>query len=198
MKTESRFIPLEIELRADGEGESVTLVSHAPPWESLSKPIHGEGRPFREVFKRGAFTNLSDDIIAGFNHEKNAILGRTSAGTLRLSEDDTGLRYEVDLSTETTAGRDVAAHVKRGDVKGSSFEFVIEPGGQELRMAENGDIVRTVTKAKLFQVGPVTRPIYDTEVAFRSMDEWLAEETASDTSAKLSAARRRLRLAEAE
>lgn len=195
MKTESRFIPLEIELR-EGDDGSLTLVSHAPPWESLSVDMGG----FREKFERGAFSNLVDDIVATYEHNSGDILGRTSAGTLRLKDDENGLRYAVDLD-DTTVAQDVGKRVKNGNVRGSSFEFAVRDGGDAWTEDENGRAIRTVLKggAKLFQVGPVTRPAYqDTSVALRSLEHWHSEQTASDTSAKLSAARRRLRLAEAE
>src|SRR3954469_13723755 len=38
---------------------------------------------------------LSADVRSLFNHDQNFVLGRASAGTLKLSVDDTGLAYEV-------------------------------------------------------------------------------------------------------
>ena len=52
------------------------------------------------------------------------MLGRNQAGTLRLSEDDTGLAYEIDLP-DTQAARDVYALIERGDVSQSSFAFKV-------------------------------------------------------------------------
>jgi HK97 family phage prohead protease len=48
------------------------------------------------------------------------ILGATHSGTLRLSQDQRGLFYEIDLP-ETRA--DVGELVERGDMTGSSFAF---------------------------------------------------------------------------
>jgi len=202
MDRESRFVPIEIESR-DGE-EGMTLVSHAPPWESLSQNLGG----FQEQFVRGAFTNLDEDIVATYNHNPSAILGRTVAGTLAVAEDDDGLRYEVSLP-DTTVGRDLSESIRRGDVRGSSFEFVVEPGGEEWSKDEDGTDLRTVTSARLFQVGPVTNPAYsDTSVALRSLEDHRkaeqdiideAEKAKAETQAEaIEQAKRRLRLAEAE
>lgn len=60
--------------------------------EGVIRPGFGS---FREVIKPGAFDDvLGDDVRALFNHDPNFILGRSSAGTLSLSVDDRGLRYE--------------------------------------------------------------------------------------------------------
>jgi len=93
------------------------------------------------------------------------VLGRTTSGTLRLSTDSVGLRYEVDLP-DTSIGRDIAELVKRGDITGSSFKFEILG---EKRFKENGTEYRTIEDVQLFDVGPVTYPAYEaTSVALRS------------------------------
>ncbi|STT63898.1 phage prohead protease, HK97 family [Klebsiella pneumoniae] len=50
------------------------------------------------------------------------LLGRTKSGTLVLSEDDTGLRFEL-TPPNTQLGNDVLALVERGDLSGMSFGF---------------------------------------------------------------------------
>lgn len=183
-----------IEIRKDEETGSTKLVSHAPPWESMSVDLGG----FREKFERGAFNNLDQDIVATFDHNDSQLLGRTAAGTLSVAEDDDGLRYEVDLP-DTTAGRDLSALVERGDIRGSSFEFAVAAGGESWSEDDEGNPIRTITNARLYQVGPVVNPAYqDTSVALRSRDEWAAQQVREQQDERLAAARRRLRLAESE
>lgn len=107
-----------------------------------------------------------DDVRALFNHNADAILGRLRAGTLRLSIDGTGLRYEIE-PPETQAARDLIESLKRGDVTGSSFSFdylakdVIrqsEADGTEKDIIEIRDV-------KLFDVSPVTFPAYTSTMA---------------------------------
>ena len=110
------------------------------------------------------------DARALFNHDPNMLLGRASAGTLRLSVDKVGLRYEIDLP-DTQAGKDVATSTARGDLKGSSFSFSINgKEGQRFEKGKDYD-VRHIVDVDLFDVGPVTYPAYEgTSTALRSGD----------------------------
>ena len=98
------------------------------------------------------------DVRGLFNHDVNYLLGRTAAGTLRLSTDGKGLRYDIDLA-DTQAGRDVAAMVERGDLTGSSFSFVAKKTTHE--DLGNKERARTIDDVDLFDVGPVTFPAYN-------------------------------------
>lgn len=112
----------------------------------------------REQIARSAFTAaLADpatDVRALWNHDPQYLLGRQSAGTLRVSVDSAGLEYEVDLP-DTSYARDVRALAERGDLTGASFAFV--PGEREER---DGITVHT-SVARLVDVAPVTFPAYE-------------------------------------
>jgi len=91
-----------------------------------------------------------------------------------MSVDEIGLRYEFPVP-DTTYGRDLAANIEAGIVRGSSFSFQIAPGGESWSI-EEGRSIRTVTKIdSLIDVGPVTFPAYpdaDATVAKRSYDKF--------------------------
>ena len=73
---------------------------------------------FREVVRPGSFTAAiagRDDVRCLINHDANFILGRTKSGTLRLSNDAKGLRYDVTLPN-TNCARDLHVSIARGDV----------------------------------------------------------------------------------
>lgn len=57
-----------------------------------------------------------------YEHNYTQLLGRTKSGTLVLSEDDTGLRFEL-TPPNTQLGNDVLELVERGDISGMSFGF---------------------------------------------------------------------------
>lgn len=109
-----------------------------------------------ESIARGAFDAadyFQGDPFAAFNHGDEP-LGRVSAGTLRLSEDDKGLAYEIDLP-DTALGRDVAALVARGDLKGASFRA----SALDARLERGGALV-VRTRLGLIEGSVVTSPAY--------------------------------------
>ena len=142
MAEEARSMP-EIEERtvsvdvAELEARGRTVVGYAAIFDTLSHDLGG----FRERIAPGAFSEVlaSDpDVRALLNHDPSQVLGRTRSGTLRLSEDERGLRFELDLP-ESRA--DVREAVARGDLDGASFRFKVGPGGQTWQ----GD-TRTLTR----------------------------------------------------
>jgi hypothetical protein len=92
-----------------------------------------------------------------------------------MTVDDKGLRYEC-LLPESRG--DLAELVQRGDLKGSSFSFVVSPDGGEEWKTENGQSIRVVKKIRaLLDCGPVTYPAYgdaSVSVAKRSYEAHVA------------------------
>lgn len=177
---ETRVLTRTVELRATGDGTNVAT-GYAAVFNRNSEDLGG----FTESVAPGAFdkTLREADVVALWNHDEQDLLGRTSARTLRLSTDEVGLRYEIDLP-DTTAGRDLAVLLERGDVRGSSFAFRTIADVWE----ENEDAIhRTLREVQLYDVSPVTRPAYpDTTSALRS----LAKSHALDLEDLLDAQRR--------
>ncbi len=160
-----RLIPPE-----DGEGMPI-IEGYAAVFNKPSEDLGG----FTEFIAPGAFTNSikNDDVRALINHDTGlSTIGRTSAGTLELSEDKHGLKYRVQ-PPDTSAGRDIVELIKRGDITQSSFGFQTVTDKWE---TIDGAEVRTVIEAKLFDVSPVTFAAYpDTEVAVRSLEKHKAD-----------------------
>jgi len=127
------------------------------------------GGMFREVIERGAFKDAigRDDVVFLINHE-GLPLARTRSGTLKLYEDEKGLRMETMLDPDDPDVRSIAGKMKRGDLDKMSFAFF--PEVQE--WDESGDVpLRTIKRASLFDVSVVTTPAYDgTEIALRSLE----------------------------
>lgn len=159
---------LKVEVRSDG-GRTV-VSGYAAVFNSFFDELG-----YREIIKPGAFARAlqqSQDVRGLFNHDPNHVLGRTRSGTMRLYEDETGLRYEID-PPETTTARDVVESLKRGDISGSSFSFTVAPGGETWR-SEGDQYIRELTDLDLYDVGPVTFPAYTattSEAVQRSLDK---------------------------
>ncbi|MDO8608832.1 MAG: HK97 family phage prohead protease [Phaeospirillum sp.] len=95
--------------------------------EGYAATFHTEARigRFREIIKPGAFRSsllAGKDILALVDHQPGQLLARTSAGTLRLSEDARGLKFEIDVP-QTTLGNDILALAESRNLGGMSFGF---------------------------------------------------------------------------
>lgn len=155
--TEYREFPVEIKIETRQEGEPQRIVGHAAVFDTEISLYPG----VREKVAKGAFVDsiVKDDIRALFNHDPNIVLGRNKSGTLSLNEDSKGLLYEVQ-PPDTQQARDVMELIRRGDISQNSFGFrVIDQDWDEL---EDGTLVRTLKRVKLFDVSPVTYPAYPT------------------------------------
>lgn len=150
--------------------DSRRLVGHA----AVFGEVADIGGQFRETIAAGAFRKAlkACDVVARWNHGEDTILGRTSSNTLRLTEDERGLAFELDLPN-TTLGNDVLELVRRGDVAGMSFAFTCAR-----EKWDSPTNTRTVVEVgQLLDVSPVISPAYaGTDVALRSRGEHLAAE----------------------
>lgn len=129
---------------------------------------------FKERVAKGTFAESikRDDIRALFNHDPNIVLGRNKAGTLRLSEDETGLAVEIDLP-DTQWARDLRVSIERGDVTQMSFGFEVLDASWE---TVDGEDVRTLKRVKLWDVSLVTFPAYPTtDASVRSVRDVFEE-----------------------
>jgi len=161
---EIRSLVLPVERRADGT--KITVAGYAAVFGEIAD-INGY---FEEVIARGAFTETLKvaDVRAYFDHDRGRVLGRSSAGTLRLKEDSKGLFAEIDLP-DTSDGRDVATLIERGDISGMSFGFrMVRHEWDETKDPWK----RTILEVELMEVSIVSEPAYEgTSIALRSLDE---------------------------
>ena len=154
----------DLELRQ--EGDDNVVVGYGSVFNTLSNELGG----FREIISEGAFDGrLNDDVRFLINHD-GLPLARTTNGTLRLSTDERGLKYEAKVAN-TSLGRDLIELMRNGTINQSSFAFVVEDDSWEMR---DGINVRTINKvSRLYDVSAVTYPAYEeASVALRSMEEW--------------------------
>lgn len=105
------------------------------------------------------------DARALFNHDSTNLLGRVKSGTTRLSVDNFGLRYEIDVP-DTQVGRDTLTSIKRGDISGSSFAFRATNVVWSTDHRDGAEVeIREIMDLDLGDVGPVTYPAYEATTA---------------------------------
>jgi HK97 family phage prohead protease len=190
MERELRTLPVcEVRATTSADDTEHRLWGYAAVYGVLSKPLAtGDGKTFRERIQRNAFDSVlagKPDVTMNLNHDNNAILGRTTSGTLTLRADDKGLAYNC-LLPNTTAGRDAYESARRGDLNGMSFAFAdadsewaeedeepyqLGPGVRGYLGKAERFIVRTIKSfGKLFDVSLVTTPAYNgTSVDVRNL-----------------------------
>lgn len=183
-REERRAVREPLELR-DADGKA-TLRGYASVF-NVETVIGSAPFGFREQVAPEAFDDAlkNDDVRALFNHNPDILLGRTESGTLRLSVDSKGLRYDVDLP-DTAQARDVRTLIQRGDVSGSSFGFTVEADEWDEREVKKGKLpLRTIRKVVLYDVSPVTYPAYpQTSVSARSQAQAVVEQVTAATAAE--------------
>ena len=172
----------DLELRMDGDNPVV--VGYGAVFNSMSNDLGG----FREYIGSEAFEGrLEDDVRFLINHD-GMPLARTTNGTLRLSVDERGLKYEAKLNPNVSTSRDLMELLKDGTINQSSFAFIVEDDSWEMK---DGINVRTINKvSRLYDVSAVTYPAYNeasSSVALRSMEEWQEKEEAKKLEESLDA-----------
>lgn len=183
-----------LEIRAAENGKSKLIRGHAAVYNKLSEDLGG----FKELFEPGAFkdTIVRDDIRSLFNHTPSYILGRNKAKTLTVEEDEKGVYYEV-TPPDTRYANDLMVSIERGDISQCSIIFNVDGKAGEKWLVDGAQvdpvdafvamwddkkhkIERHILKARLYDVGPVTFPVYpQTDVKVRDYLSALKEEAAA-------------------
>ena len=175
MSVERRSVADAVELRSS-PGRHPVIRGYAAVFNQWTTLAESDSYVVRERILPGAFNNAlreRQDVRALFNHDPSLLLGRTTAGTCRLSVDAHGLAYEVD-SSPASAYRQTVIYLERKEVTGSSFGFKVRKGGVSVERRQEAGTDRTIVERELsdldlFDVSPVTYPAYvGTDVALRS------------------------------
>jgi hypothetical protein len=148
----------KFETRADEGGEAGLIRGYAAVTNQPTLLWEG----FVETISDGAFTDtiVADDVRALFNHDPMVVLGRNTAGTLRLAEDRLGLQYEIDADLRIGAVRDVYLMIGRKDITQSSFGFDILAEEWIYPETDDDPVQHLIKRVKLYDVAPVTFPAF--------------------------------------
>lgn len=173
-----RFGSVELETRAGDAMPRITgyaALHYDPADRGTEFDLRGNGLAFERILP-GAFTGIETaDVVALLEHNRENILGRTTAGTLRLSVDQRGLRFSID-PPDSDVGRRVVESLRRGDLRNSSFGFLIPPGGDNWKH-EGRHAVREIRRATVKEISLVAFPAYSSaisELTARSLNRYAA------------------------
>lgn len=159
---ETRDFETQFEIREEGDG--MTFVGYAAKFNEPSENLGG----FIEYVERGAFSRSlksRNDIMLLWNHDAGQPLASTRSGTMKLTEDDIGLRVEARLP-QTTLGKDIAILLRDKIVGKMSFGFNV------IKDAWNSEgTERRLKSVRLFETSIVVWPAYtSTEASVRGLD----------------------------
>lgn len=174
---EIRALPVALEIRATGEGEtSIRTIAGAIKYNTESAEMRDwYGDTFVEEISSGAFDDSlkARGVVGLWSHDTSQVLGNTKSGTLRLDSSDKELRFELDLP-DTTVGNNTFESIKRGDVDGVSFGMRVTKDKWSSEDRDSGKIYkRSILNAELYEISPVAFPAYPAnEVSVRSLDDY--------------------------
>lgn len=158
------FEPVQLRAVENGKREFVGHAAVFDTWADI-------GGMFREQVRRGTFAEsiLGADVPFVFNHDDATVMARTSAGNLKLSEDRKGLFVRADLDERDNDVRQLAIKIENGNVSGMSFAFRATEDAWDDEPEGGGIPERTLIRANLYDVSPVTSPAYaGTDAAIRA------------------------------
>ena len=153
---EKRIFNIENRFETKEDNQDI-VVGYGSIFNSRSENLGG----FYEYISPTAIseeTIARSDVRALINHDESLILARSTTGTLDLTVDEKGLRYEFSIP-ETSYEKDLAINMKNGNINQSSFAFTV--GSDEWSTDDEGNDIRTITSIdKLYDVSPVTYAAY--------------------------------------
>jgi hypothetical protein len=155
---ERRTLPELPELATRADSDDPDVIRITGYGSVFNKPYKVWG--VAESIAPGAFAKTlteNPDIRGMFNHDPSYLLGRTKSGTMDVTEDDKGLRYEIRASAKNPQSVAVADMIRRKDVDGSSMAFYVIKDEWE-RDKDGRPMKRTIKEIELIETGPVTMP----------------------------------------
>jgi HK97 family phage prohead protease len=167
-----------LEIRAiDNEGEKMLIEGYAIIFDQPATHDYG-GRKFTETIRAGALDKADmKDVPLRYNHNDNVmIMARTRNKSLRLIQEEKGLKIQADL-LDTQSNRDLYKAIQEGLIDKMSFSFAVADKGDSWTFGEK-EIQREVHNiAKLWDVSVVDTPFYDsTSIYARSLELLESEE----------------------
>lgn len=119
------------------------------------------GGSYTEIIHAGALDDcdLSDSTLI-YNHDETRVPLARAGRTMTLQVTEHGLYMRAELAGDSAQAREVYSAVRRGDLSGMSFAFVVPDGGSRYDAETN---TRHITRiAKIYEVSITPRPCYPT------------------------------------
>ena len=171
------FQPHLREVSEEG-GSGRTIEGYAIVFGVESRMLVDYWDDYREIIEPGAITEeelAQMDIKMTMWHNREKLLARSNkgVGTLKLSVDKIGVKYEFE-APNTSDGNNALELVKRGDVGGSSFIYWSDESSSVSYIKDDDDIlIRHVKKINMiYDMTIASDPAYiQTSVTAREIEQ---------------------------
>lgn len=188
---ETRMYVGKVESRASEDGSKITIIGQ-PVVFNQKTDIAGL---WSESIAPGAIdTETLRDVRLLINHDFSGVpLARSrrnnANSTMRATFNDFAVDMEADLDVKNPKAIEVDSAIKRGDITGMSFAFLVD--GEEWTDLDTDYPHRTITHVSvIYEFSICTFPAYEgTSVASRSLDS--GKRSLADARAALESARQK-------
>lgn len=164
MKNEIRYTTAK-ELRMQTAPDGTRTISGTIPYNSRSCDLGS----FFEVIAPGAFAGAlapGADVLCLRDHDQKLLMGRSTSGTLVLTDSPAGLTFRCVLP-KTQSATELAESIDRQDLTGVSFGFTTN--ADVWTSDEQGNVLRTLISVNLAEISPCSFPAYTaSSVSIRS------------------------------
>jgi HK97 family phage prohead protease len=162
---------------SEGEGSGRIIEGYAIVFGVESRMLVDYWDDYREIIEPGAITaeDLAQmDIKMTMWHNREKLLARSNkgVGTLKLSVDEIGVKYEFE-APNTSDGNNALELVKRGDMSGSSFTYWSDEASAVNYTKDDDDtLIRHVNKINMvYEMTIASDPAYtQTSVTAREIE----------------------------
>lgn len=159
----------EYEIRQVQDSNTTEIDGYIAKFDSPTELFEG----FYEKIDRGAFDNTLKDghnIFLLYHHQWDKPLASTQTGTLSLSVDNVGLRFNATINDNLSYGKDAIELIRQGLIQGCSFGFSCIRESNEYNSTDDS-IMRTLLDVELFEGSILCIPQYEDTTVFARCKE---------------------------
>lgn len=164
----------DYEIRQIQDSNTTEIDGYIAKFDSPTELFDG----FYEQIDRGAFDNTLRDghnIFLLYHHQWDKPLASTVTGTLTLSVDNIGLRFNATINDNLSYGKDAIELIRQGLIQGCSFGFTTIRESNEYNSTDDS-IMRTLLEVNLYEGSILCIPQYEDTSVFARAKEIAKEE----------------------
>jgi HK97 family phage prohead protease len=164
----------DYEIRQVQDSNTTEIDGYIAKFDSPTELFEG----FYEKIDRRAFDNTLKDghnIFLLYHHQWDKPLASIQTGTLTLSIDNVGLRFNATINDNLSYGKDAIELIRQGLIQGCSFGFSCVRESNEYN-SNDDSIMRTLLEVELYEGSILCIPQYEDTSVYARCKEIAKEE----------------------